>query len=124
MTKSKEFVVNFVARGRAENEWLVVLVEEGPLTATIDDFLSNLQDRLYNAIDAVIDGQLAKKFPESQGKDVVIRLDCYNLPKSEINDFFLAFSAGVLNVDDYKKALESSKFVMSIRFEVNFDNVV
>jgi len=68
-------------------------------------------------LDAAIDGQLAKKLPESKGKDIIVRVDCYDLPRAEVKDFFAAFSGGALEVDDCKIALKMSEFVNSINFD-------
>ena len=121
MSESQSVIVDFIAKGESESEWRMVLVEQGPLKCSINDFLFKLQDRLYDTIDAAIDGKLAQKFPESQGKKIIIRLDCYDLPGSEIRSFFNAFSEGALNPDDYQRALENNQFVDGIGFEINFD---
>ncbi|QIL90911.1 hypothetical protein GNX18_14875 [Microbulbifer sp. SH-1] len=123
MSKPQDVVVDFIARGKSDGEWLMVLVEEGPIQGSLEDFLYGLQDRLYDTIDAVIDGKLAKKFPESKGKNIVIRLDCYDLPRSEIEEFFTAFSKGALKPDDYQKALSNNNFVKTISFEISFDQI-
>lgn len=89
----------------------------------MEDELRRIQERLYGCIDAVLDGLLAEKFPDSFGKDVVIRLDCYNVPEKDVSGFFDRFSGGVFVGSDYKSALEQSEFVRSIAFVVNFDTV-
>lgn len=121
MSKSQEVIVDFVAEGEKDDEWLMVLVEEGPLNSPVDEFLHKLQDRLYNVIDAAIDGQLAQQFPQSKGKNVTIRLDCYDLPEAGIKDFYDAFSKGALQPDDYQEALQANPFVKNLYFEINFD---
>lgn len=122
MTERKA-LVDFVAKGKSPNEWKMVLVEEGPWTSPLDDHLRRVQERIYDCIDAALDGQLAEKFPESNGKHVIIQLDCYNVPRSEVKEFFDRFTAGVFAVDDYRKALKNSQFVQGIGFEINFDNI-
>ncbi len=123
MTGDRKIIVDFVAKRESPDEWKLVLVEEGPWTGPADDQLRRIQGRIYDCIDAALDGQLTEKFPESKGKRVVIQLDCYNLPKAEVKDFFLRFSASVLDLDDYRKALEQSQFVQGIGFEINFDSI-
>lgn len=123
MTGERTSVVDFIAKGKSPNEWKMVLVEEGPWAGPIDDQLRRIQGRIYDCIDAALDGQLMEKFPESKGKRVVIQLDCYNVPKAEVKEFFQHFSAGVFAVDDYRKALEESQFVQDISFEINFDSI-
>jgi hypothetical protein len=123
MTEDRTTVVDFIAKSSSTDEWKMVLVEEGPWSEPIEDHLRRIQGRLYDCIDAAIDGQLAAKFPDSSGKRVVIQLDCYNVPKSELSDFFHAFSDGVFLTDNYKNALAESKFVQVINFELNFDSI-
>ena len=121
--KEQVTVVDFVAKGDTDNEWRMVLVEEGPWTGSIDDNLRRLQDRLYGTIDAALDGKLAEKFPESKGKKLVIQLDGYNLPKAEVSEFFDGFSKGVFSIADYRRALKSNQFVNGITFELNFESI-
>jgi hypothetical protein len=122
MSGARTTVVDFVAKGDTAEEWKMVLVEEGPWAGSVEDHLRRVQARLYGCIDAALDGQLAAQFPESMGKRIVIQLDCYKLPKSEVTEFFGKFSGGVLSARDYSKALKESQFISGISFELNFDS--
>lgn len=113
-------LVDFVARTDSPEEWRMVLVEQGPWLSDENDELRRIQDRLYGCVDAVLDGKLAEQFPETLGKHIVIQLDCYGLPRVDVENFFKAFSNGVFSLPDYKKALMSSSFAKRISFEVNF----
>jgi hypothetical protein len=115
--------VDFVARGNSPNEWRLVLVEQGPWTNSLEANLSRLQDRLYGCIDAALDGQVAEKFPESRGSRITIQLDCYNLPREPIDEFFEEFASGVFSIPDYRNALNNSPFVNQIGFEITFDSI-
>ena len=101
----------------------MVLVESGPWCGPMDLHLRNLQERLYGCVDAALDGQLAEQFPDSAGKSVVIQLDCYDLPKSEVQAFFTAFVEGVFSIADYRVALAENRFVKGISFDVTFDSI-
>lgn len=101
----------------------MVLVESGPWRGSLDMHLRSLQDRLYGCVDAALDGQLARQFPESLGKSVVIQLDCYNLPTHEVQAFFTTFAEGIFSIGDYRVALAESPFVNSISFDVTFDSI-
>jgi len=85
--------------------------------------LRRIQERLYGCLDAAIDGKLAEKFPDSLGKNVVIQLDCYNVPRDEAEAFFKRFADGVLSVPDYKDGLARSRFVRKLSFEITFDSI-
>jgi hypothetical protein len=112
--------IDFVARGSSEGTWSMVLVEEGPWPASeIEANLRRLQERLYDCIDAAIDGQLAGRFPESNGGLVTLRLDGYDLPQVEVRELFERFGSSTLQTPDYASALRQSVFVSDIRFELN-----
>lgn len=123
MSAERTTVVDFVAKGATPDEWKMVLVEEGPWIGSIDTQLGRVQDRLYGAIDAALDGQLAERFPESSGKKIIIQLDGYNLPKAEVAEFFDRFSKGVLSKPDYQQALQNNRFIRGIAFQVNFESI-
>lgn len=116
-------IVDFVAKGSTPDQWKMVLVEEGPWIVPVSEQLRRVQERLYGCIDAALDGQLAEKFPESKGKQIIIQLDCYNLPQNEVTSFFDAFSKRVFSVPDYQKALKNNPYVKSISFEINFESI-
>lgn len=121
--EEKTTVVDFVARGEKAGEWLMVLVEEGPWQPPFEAQLRRLQNRLYGCIDVAIDGALAGKFPDSLGSNVIVRLDCYNVPREAVSDFFEKFIAGVFATGDYKAALEGSNYVKGLSFQLNFEAI-
>jgi hypothetical protein len=113
--------VDFVAFDDERDACLLVLVEQGPWTGLIDDHLRALQDRLYGCLDAALDGNVAEQFPKSVNKKFVVRLDCYGVPRDEVDEFMSRFSAGVLDRRDYSP--NASPWVRSFQFEVNHDNI-
>ena len=101
----------------------MVLVEEGPWPeADLDTNLQRLQERLYNCIDAAIEGKIADQFPESRGRPISLQLDAYNLPQ-EVAEFFERFASGVLNLPQYAAALGQSTGVSGIGFKLNFKQI-
>jgi hypothetical protein len=119
MADKRTTVVDFVARGSTPDIWLMVRVEAGPWPGSVEENLRRVQERLYGCLGGAIDGQLAEKFPETKGKKIVIRLDGYDLPRMETEEFFARFSHGVLELPDYREALRKSEFVSDISFELN-----
>jgi hypothetical protein len=111
-----EVTVDFIAFDEARGACLMVLVEEGPWTAPAEVHLADLQDRIYGCLDAALDGQLAAKFPEARGKQVVVQIDCYDLPSGDVDSFLKQFAAGVASLPDY--STEASPFVREFLFEV------
>lgn len=106
-----EVTVNFITFDEARDACLMVLVEEGPWTGPITDHLHRLQDRIYGCLEAALDGQLAEQFPNSQGKTIVVRIDCYDLPREEISDFTDRFVEGIRSLPDY--STEASRLSVS-----------
>ena len=113
-------VVDFIAKGTTPDIWRMVLVEEGPWDEITVE-LTRLQDRLYECIDAALDGQVARKFPDTHGKTIILQLDGYNLPILEVSEFFDAFSNNVMKIEDYAQALRDSDFVSDIKFQLNLE---
>ena len=97
----------------------MVLVEEGPWDGPIDEHLRALQDRLFGCLEAALDGQVAEQFPKAANKRVIVRVDCYDVPRSDVDEFMERFSEGVLKLPDY--STEASPWVKSFGFEVNHD---
>lgn len=110
--------IDFVAK----HPWRMVLVEEGPWD-DIESQLRRLQDRLYTAMDAAIDGQLAEQFPESSGQEITIELHGYSLPQEQVSEFFSRFSAHAATIPDYVEAIEGSPHVSFIRFVARFEQI-
>jgi hypothetical protein len=123
MGDKRTTLVNFIARGEAPDEWKMILVEQGPWSGPVETQLRRLQERLYGTIDAALDGQLAEKFPESTGKRIIVQLDGYNLPKTQVAEFFERFSKGVLQTTDYQRHLKGNRFVKAISFEINLKSI-
>lgn len=111
-----DFQVDFVAK----DPWRMILVEEGPWDDLAHE-LKRLQDRLYSCLEAVIDGQLAEKYPESTGHVVTIELHGYNLPQDEVSIFFSRFSSSVLKLPDYAQAFTESGYVSGVYFFATFE---
>lgn len=106
VSDERSTLVNFVATNATQDEWTLVLVEQGPWSGPIAVQLRRIQERLYGCIDGALDGKVAEQFAASKGKTIVIRLDCYNVPRDEVAQFFDGFSKGALLTPDYREADE------------------
>ena len=115
-----ELTVNFITFDEPRDACLMVLVE-GPWAGPTEGHLRALQDRMYACLEAALDGQLTGQFPDARGKTVVVRLDCYDLPREEVDAFVSRFSTGVSNMTDFDT--EASPYVSAFRFEVNHDSL-
>lgn len=121
MEEARTTVVDFIAKGRAPDEWRMVLVETGPWAQPIDQQLRRLQERLYGCVDAALGGQLAEQFPQTTGQNIVIQVDYYDLPRGEVEEFFNRFAEGIFGLAYYRDELASSGFVKTIQFEIAFE---
>ena len=121
MSDRTDVTVDFIARGEEADQYRMILVEEGPWHGATEANLRRVQDRLFGCVEAALEGLLAEKFPESIGKTVIIELDGYELPEREMVDFFDAFSTGVFELDEYKRALASSRYVSGVQFKLNLN---
>jgi hypothetical protein len=113
--------IDFVAFDDERDACLLVLVEEGPWTGMVEDHLAALQDKLYGYLEAALDGKVAERFPRAANMKVVIKVDCYNVPRKEVDEFMDRFSEGVFGIPDFSPS--SSPWVRSFEFEVNHDNI-
>jgi hypothetical protein len=119
--RTVETTVDFVAFDADKDAWLLVLVEQGPWRGDVEERLRRLQDRLYGCLEAALDGQVAERFPETANKKPIIRVDCYNVPRDDVDDFMRRFLEGIREVSDYSP--NSSPWVRSFEFEVNYDQI-
>ncbi len=111
--------VDFTAYDYDRDACLLVLVERGPWPDALEDHLKSLEDRLYECLDAALDGQLAQRFPEAANKKVIVRVDCHRVPRHAIYAFMERFSEHVQELPDYSP--ESSPWVRSFDFEVVYN---
>lgn len=115
----KNFTIDFVAKGGSPEEWQLVLVEEGDWSF-VDRRLHQLQDRLYDCIDAVLDGQLAEKYPDSMVKNVIIQVEFFDAPEDKVSPFIERFAEDIFSVGDYAEALRGCRFAKSISVTASF----
>jgi hypothetical protein len=105
---------------RPDGTFVLRLVEDGPWANPIDDELHRLQERIYNCVDIAIDGHLASKYPESNGKPVVIRLDSYATPYEPVQEFFQAFVEHIANSPEIQRDICLKRFISSLGFEFSW----
>lgn len=113
--------IDLVTHRPIDDAFILVLVEEGPWhDGDVEGQLRRLQNRLCDYLDIAVDGHLAAKFPQSQGKAVVFRLNCYGTPDAPVRDFFAAFTARVAESPGMQQALKTKGFVARVGFEYHW----
>jgi hypothetical protein len=104
---------------------VLCMVEEGPWSEQqVVEELRRVQNRLYDYMSVAVDGQLAKSHPDSVGRGVVIRLDCYDTPEEPVEEFFARFVAYNRNREDLAAAIAEKGLISGLEFEYSRDTLV
>jgi hypothetical protein len=119
-----DVTVDFVARDQPHGGWALVLVEEGPWTDDeIEAQLRRVQARLYTCLDAVLDGQVAERFPDSKGAPLAIRLEAHDVPRRQLEDFFHRFSTSVPKLPEFEQSMRNCSSYPAIHFELRVTDI-
>lgn len=109
-------IIDLVTEDPVNDEVVLYLVEEGPwMEESLQERLRSIQARIYDAIDVVVDGHLATKFPELSGRNVRIQLDCHDQPPREIEDLIARFDELISTSDEYRSEIANSDFISGLR---------
>jgi len=99
----------------------LVLVEQGPwATGETDSQLRRLQERLYDVVDVAVDGRLIDKYPRIKGAVVTIRVDCYDTPREETEQFVRKFGEHVRSNTEIQDVIRFKGLVQRLEFEYNW----
>jgi hypothetical protein len=93
------------------------LVENENLPDRVDERrarLKAIQDRVFSAFDAAIDGQLAGKYPETLGQTVRIQVDCPFGKNDEIELVVSRVADYVNTSPEYVTAAKESTYVRAV----------
>jgi hypothetical protein len=75
-------VIDLISLDSEANEVVLVMLEERPW-GTVSNQLEQLDDKYNSYVSYVLDGHLAKQYPQYADKAVRIQLDCTSPPGSE-----------------------------------------
>jgi hypothetical protein len=118
-----DVAVDIVAR-QPDGKFVLYMVEVGPWSEEqVVPELRRIQDRLYKFISVAVDGHLAKTYPDSVGRGVVIRLDCYDTPEEPVAEFFAKFVAYNRNREDLAAYIKAKGFISGLEFEYSRDTL-
>ena|ERR1700722_12733453 len=117
---SQKAKIDLVTYDPKRDAHILVAVETGDGST---DSLRRLQERLHDYVDIAVDGFLAQKYPESRGKSVVIRLDCYDMPRETCEQFFFRFAEFVHSSREIQAAIAEHGHIKDIDFEFNWHGV-
>jgi hypothetical protein len=118
----EKLTVNLVTWDPDNEEYVLYLVEEGPWEASsLPDRLRQIQKRIYNAVDAVIDGHFATRFPDSKGKKARIKLDYHtDAPLDAIEVLLNTFGIYISQNEEHQRAIEEKAFISGLRIASRF----
>lgn len=117
---SHRATINLITHDPKRDAYVLVMVEHGDRA---DYSLDRLQQRLYDFVDIAVSGLLAEKYPESRGKSVVIRLDCYDTPKDECESLLFRFAEHVYKSESVRAAIAEEGHVKDLDFEFNWQHL-
>jgi len=117
---SRKATIDLVTYDPKRDAHILVVVEQGDGS---EDCLRRLQERLYDYVEIAVDGFLAEKYPESKGKSVVIRLDCYDSPREACERFFFRFAEHIHASTEIQAAISKHRNIKDIDFEFNWQAI-
>ncbi|PQO36117.1 hypothetical protein DTL21_09365 [Bremerella cremea] len=111
--------INLITEDADTGEFVLYLLEDGPWpSGEVDwnDCLIRIQDHILDAFDAVVDGGLAKKYPESVGTKVRIQVDSPSGLPGKLNELIGKIDEFVHQQDnEYGQGLANSSCVSGLR---------
>ncbi|ACB76332.1 hypothetical protein [Opitutus terrae] len=105
----RQVTIDFVTV-RPDGSYCMRVLEEGPWEGEPLGELRRIQERLYDVIEVVTTGKFVERYPESKGRQVYIKLDCYRVPKDHICPFFDRFVAAIQGSPEWAPACETIVF--------------
>ncbi len=124
MNMTKKVSIDLITKNPKNNEYKLILVEEGPWEeSTLEDRLRKIQDRLYNAVDAAVDGALFQNYPDSKGQKVCVQVDCYDPPSDMIEQLVKGLGQYVDESYEYQNAIKRDQNISSLRIAYNENNM-
>lgn len=110
--------VDFVAFDESSREHVLYLVEDGPWPSGLDDWqdcLRRIQGRVLDAVDAVIDGGVARVFPDSAEGRVRIQVDSPTSEPEQVRELVSMIRQFLHEDPGYREAVKGSRFAKGIR---------
>ena len=104
---------------RPDGALVLILVEQGPwLPERAKSELHRVQQRLFDCVEAAVDGVIAQRFPQSKAGVVVIRLDYYEIARAPVEELFTAFRDHVSTWKELQDDIARKGMVSRLEFEL------
>ena len=116
MGDKEKVKIDFITHDGQNDEYVMYLVEEGPWNRkTLADRMRSIQARVYKAVDAAVDGHLARAYPESRGRKLRIQVDLHGEPPNDVEALVLRLAKHITQAEEYVRDIEASDHVVSLR---------
>lgn len=106
--------IDLITHNADKSEFALYLIENNPFK---DEYsrLSQIQDRIYDVIDIVLDGQLASDYPDSMGKAVKIVVDCKkDCPFGKVENLVSSLNVVISSDGEYLNDIINSNFISEV----------
>ena len=113
----KNLTIDIVAFDPVRDHFSLHLVETKRLPDEGNDRLARLkviQDRVFNAFDAAVDGHIAGRYPETLGQTIRIQVDCPFGVDDEIELWVHRVADYLSTADEYATAVKESAYVRAV----------
>jgi hypothetical protein len=113
-----ETTLDLVTYDPKSDEFVLYLVEDGPWPSSDPEWrecLKRIQERIFDAVNAAVDGGVAKKFPDSKGKPVRVQLDAPHGTPARVEEMIAAVRRFLADDEEYRKAIAESPYVKAVR---------
>src|ERR1041385_3038487 len=108
---SSEVKIDLISYDPANDEFVLYLVEDGPWPenhAAWKTCLLRIQNRVFDAIDVAVDGNLASRYPDSLGKRIRVQVDSPQGVPRELSDLISKVREHIEKDIVYKAAIAQS----------------
>jgi hypothetical protein len=112
--------IDLITQDPKRDSIILVAVEEGPWpSSSIEEQLIRVQNKLLDYVDIAVGGQLARRYPDSIGRQVIIRLDSYDTPREATEQLFFRIAEYVHGSTDIQATITKERYISGIAFEIN-----
>jgi len=114
----RRVTIDIVTQDPVNDEVVMYLVDDGPWPDDDAGWIERLrpiQEWLYGAADAAIDGHLAARYPDMRGKKVRIQVDSPSGCPPQLESLVQRFQQALAESHDYREAVLRSEFISGLR---------
>lgn len=116
--------IDLITHNPEKDACQLIAIAQGPWAAQeLEGQLRTLQEKLSAYVDAAVDGFVAKMYPEVSGKSLIIRLDCYGVPRNEVEQFFNQFSEQIRNSSEVQARIARDRHIKDLSFEFSWASI-